>query len=252
MFHNRRRLGAVRVPFVASAAGYTAQGVHFNGSTYMTASALTGLVDGQKGILAFWFKFTGNDGVYQIIMESRSFSIGLSRDPSGHFGFTLNNTSAGVALNWTGVTAYTSSMSNWVHILAAWDLSSGGVTSLYVNDSPVTPPSTSGTATIDYLTPDTNFDFGARSGGSLPVHMDMADYYFNTVEFLDFTTTANRRKFISASLAPVDLGATGSLPTTNAPMVFFRGPVASWHTNKGTGGGFTLTGTLTASATNPP
>ena len=234
------------------ATGYTAQGVHFNGSTYMTSSALTGIADGSKGILSFWFKFTGNDGFYQIIFENRAPTIGLNRDPSGHFAFTLNNTSAGVALNWNGTTAYTSSMTNWVHILAAWDFSGSGVTSLHVDDSAVTPPTSSGATTIDYLSTDTNFDFGARNGGSLVAHMDIADFYFNTVDFLDFNTTSNRRKFIDGSGKPVDLGATGATPTGTAPMILFKGPVASWHTNKGTGGGFSIaSGSLSASATNP-
>ena len=78
--------------------------------------------------------------------------------------------------------------------------------------------------------------------------MSIADFYFNPTTYIDLSVTANRRKFISASLHPVDRGATGSIPTGTAPIMYQSGAVASWQTNKGTGGGFTLTGALTASS----
>src|SRR3546814_7073174 len=46
--------------------------------------------------------------------------------------------------------------------------------------------------------------------------------------------------------------ADGSTPTGSAPLVFLSGATASWHTNKGTGGGFTENGALTDAATDPP
>lgn len=41
------------------------------------------------------------------------------------------------------------------------------------------------------------------------------------------------------------LGAAGELPTGAAPILFLSGPtIGAWHTNKGTGGGLTLNGSL--------
>jgi hypothetical protein len=83
--------------------------------------------------------------------------------------------------------------------------------------------------------------------------MDIADFYVNHTQYLDFTVTANRRKFISGTGTPVNLGSTGSTPTGTAPIIFLSGSVASWHVNDGTGGGFSIvSGSLSASATNPP
>lgn len=44
----------------------------------------------------------------------------------------------------------------------------------------------------------------------------------------------------------------GGNPTGTDPLVFFSGATASWHTNQGSGGGFTENGALTDAATNPP
>jgi hypothetical protein len=138
---------------------------------------------------------------------------------------------------------------NWTNLLAAWD-THNSIAKVYINDSDNTAAGATFTdVAIDYTV---NWTFFARFTPSLIVDAEIADFYLNTAEFLDITNTANRRKFISAGLAPVDLGATGSLPTGTAPLVFFHGPTASWHTNDGTGGGTTLHGALTDAATNPP
>jgi hypothetical protein len=58
-------------------------------------------------------------------------------------------------------------------------------------------------------------------------------------------------KFFSAAGKPVALGADGSTPTGTAPRIFFSGDNSSFATNKGTGGSFTLTGSLTNASTSP-
>jgi len=62
---------------------------------------------------------------------------------------------------------------------------------------------------------------------------------------------ANRRKFIDAIGKPVFLGSDGSLPTGVAPAMFFSGDSTAFATNRGTGGPFTLTGSLTNASTSP-
>lgn len=235
------------------ATGYTAQGVRFNGSTIMNLASLSGLADGQKGTISFWFKFVGGDGSFQLLVETRDEqSLVLYRDNANKWTFTLGATPSGTALNFTGATAYTSAMANWVHMIASWDLSGGGSALLYVNDTVMTAPSFSGGSTINYLATDTNWDFGARTGLAIPLNCDIADFYLNTTEYINIANTTERRKFIDGSGKPVDLGATGSTPTGTAPMIFFSGSVATWHQNKGTGGGGTIvSGSLSASATNP-
>ncbi len=61
-----------------------------------------------------------------------------------------------------------------------------------------------------------------------------------------------RRKFVTAANKPVDLGAHGELPTGISPAIFFSGNKDTYgQPNLGTGGAFTLTGTLTNASTSP-
>ncbi len=61
-----------------------------------------------------------------------------------------------------------------------------------------------------------------------------------------------RRKFVTAANKPVDLGADGSTPTGTSPAIFFSGDATTYgQPNLGTGGAFTLTGTLTNASTSP-
>ncbi|WP_192246072.1 hypothetical protein [Mesorhizobium silamurunense] len=80
---------------------------------------------------------------------------------------------------------------------------------------------------------------------------DFADIWFAPGQFIDFSVEANRRKFVDASGKPVYLGANGEMPTGTAPAVFFSGDATGFATNKGTGGAFTLTGSLTNATTSP-
>jgi hypothetical protein len=84
---------------------------------------------------------------------------------------------------------------------------------------------------------------------------DMADVWIAPgVSLLDGSgdiPTSTLRKFISADGKPVYLGANGQLPTGSPPAVFLSGDSTSFATNQGTGGAFTLTGTLTDASTSP-
>jgi hypothetical protein len=69
---------------------------------------------------------------------------------------------------------------------------------------------------------------------------------------IDFSVTANLRKFYSSTGHPVDLGSNGSLPTGSAPIIFLTGDATTFVNNNGTGGGFPVTaGTLTTDPSGP-
>lgn len=51
-------------------------------------------------------------------------------------------------------------------------------------------------------------------------------------------------KFINGDGTPKDLGADGSTPTGTAPAIFFTGDKSAFPVNNGTGGSFTLIGSL--------
>ena len=92
--------------------------------------------------------------------------------------------------------------------------------------------------------------------GVTPSSVNVADTFFApTAGFVDLTSSANRRKFYSASGGAVSLGANGSLPFGTEPPAFLtsNGTPATFAANNGSGGAFAVTGgSLAASATNPP
>jgi hypothetical protein len=91
--------------------------------------------------------------------------------------------------------------------------------------------------TIDYT--HTAYGIGTRGTGSI-YNGTMKFIYFDTAT-LDLSVSGNRDKFAS----PTALGADGSGPTGAQPLVCYYGEVADWNTNRGSGGDYTVTGTLT-------
>jgi hypothetical protein len=142
---------------------------------------------------------------------------------------------------------------NWYHILVAWDLSVP-TCQLYINDAQETAPSTCSADTVDGSVAE--WGIGASIGGTLPFNGCISEYYYNQTDFLDMDTEANRRKFNdgtggSAGGKPVNLGADGSTPTGNQPIVYLNGDETDFQTNQGDGGNFSVTGTLTACSSSP-
>ena len=88
---------------------------------------------------------------------------------------------------------------------------------------------------------------GAFPTGANPFSGDMADSW---VRFggsvIDFSVEANRRMFITAEGKPAN-------PTgwPSGGQVQFHGPVDSWHTSKGSGGGFTVAAGALGAGTGP-
>ena len=89
-----------------------------------------------------------------------------------------------------------------------------------------------------------------RPGNIAPPVQDMSDTWVNSA-LVDFSVETNRRKFISASGRPVDIGSDCSTPTGTVPAFCFSGDASNFATNQGTGGAFTTTGTLTNASTSP-
>ena len=76
----------------------------------------------------------------------------------------------------------------------------------------------------------------------------MADYIFDDT-YIDLSVVANREKFILDG-APVDPGSDGATAVGASPLIYLnQNTLSTWHTNAGTGGGFTENGALTAGTT---
>lgn len=244
------------VGFGAARSVYYANAVRFDGSNdYLTRGAtMSGAADSKVGIMYLSIKWTGgNSAVQRIIQDNSSGTkIFITKDTNDKFTITLENSSDQTGWNFISNTSITTS-SGWVNILASWTLGST-TANFYIDDSQDTGSTNTVTdRTIDWTNGE--FGFGAAPNGTAPINAEVALVYLNIAEYLDITSASNRRKFFDANGKPVDLGSDGSNPTGSQPILYFAkrsGESASdFATNKGSGGGFTITGTLTDAASSP-
>lgn len=140
----------------------------------------------------------------------------------------------------------------WRHILASWDLAVPGARHLYINDVSDISATIFTNDTIDYTLGD--WTIGRRAWLAGFFDGCLAETVFH-LGYLDLSVEANRRKFITASGKPVNLGDDGSLPFGAAPIVYQRRrvgeAVANFATNRGSGGNFSISGSLSAGSTSP-
>lgn len=233
--------------------GYSAVAVLFDGTNDYASGSITAPSGTSKvGVFSCWFRITGANGNYLTFLESGAGTnlapINVYRwGPDDKIHILGKNSSAVTILDMQSTGTYRNGM-GWSHLLMSWDLAAG-TAQMYIDDVDVRAAAP--TVTNDNIAWGTTMTVGGRSTGVILMQGDLADLYVNSATALDLSNSANRRKFITAGLKPVSLGANGSTPTGAQPDIFLSNPVASWHTNLGSGGGFTLTGALTASSSSP-
>ena len=231
----------------------------FDGTNdYMTRGAgLDGAADSKTGILSMWVRLDGGTGAQQFAANATTLAGGTIRwasswnTGSGPFEVVGFNAAASQILALPTSTSFTAD-GVWRHWLCSWDLANAAAHS-YINDVSDIGSTTLTDDSVDYTVAD--FSIGARANAGLKTNGCFAEFYFAPGQYLDFSNVYQRRKFISSSGKPVYLGAAGASPTGTAPIVYQRvadaAAVATFATNLGTGGNFTITGTLATGSTSP-
>lgn len=235
---------------------YTANAVNYSayGPALRRNGNFDGLFDAPTGILSFWQNREGNaplgpsflqtDGVSDLTCLMTSSGV----DADG-FQFLLAGSTSGT-LHFQTNTALASM--GWIHVLASWDTNhpggGGRKKFLYTNDtSNINVTLDGGSAFACRYSLVTDWEILVQAGADVC----LAEIYFAPGQYLDFSVTANRRKFISASGMPVSLGPTGALPTGMPPVYYNRSNAANITVNSGTGGDMASTGTFTTCASHP-
>lgn len=240
-------------PYRFGPAALVCDGADFDGTNdYMTRGAgLTGAADSKSGIFSGWIRLDGGNAVNMRVLGN-SLGILVSRSVSNEFQVIGRNASATQILLLRTAPSYTASAA-WVHVLMSWDLSTVGARHLYIDDVSDLVVQTFTNDTLDYT--ESNFAVGANPSSISKFDGALAECYFAPGQYLDFSVEENRRKFISAAGKPVNLGSDGSTPTGTAPLVYQHlddgEAVANFATNRGTGGNFTIAGTLATASTSP-
>lgn len=228
---------------------YVPNAVYFDGSNDWTnrGSTFTDMVDEYTVTGSFWFNRTGNYTTNSYITRfGNRFRINFD-STSDVLEFEMLD-SSGNARYSQGTTSITES--GWHHLVFSIDMQNPP-NNLFLLDG--TPENFSTPAAlpseIDFTTADAGI--GAAANGNSKMQGHLADFWLDTGTFIDLSVEANRRKFIDEDGNPVYLGSDGSLPTGEAPDIFLSGDTENWHSNKGTGGGFTENGALSDAGSAP-
>lgn len=240
-------------------AGYAVDAADFDGTNdYMSrGGSLTGAADSKRLTFVAWFRVDGSNGsaidLFEIDIPATRTTFLIRRASDGRIQVLGKDDGATTALLLYSTGTYTSG-ATWRCLMFSVDMFDTAKRHLYIGDT-----NDLGTVTIYENLP---IDFttaeclvGAEDGAASKFNGCLAELWFEDGVYTDFSVEANRRLFFSAAGKPVDLGADGSTPTGTAPLVYLRvadgAAVATFATNLGTGGNFTITGTLDTASTSP-
>ena len=253
-----RNIGPLRG--VSAATGFTCDSADFDGTNdYMLrGGGLTGAVDGSQGIFSCWFRIDGTDAATKYIFgNTNAAKTRVHLDTNNNIVVDVRDATGALVFTATTATAF-SVGATWHHIICSWDTNfiAGSKLMKMVVDGATESPSISDVAVafnVDYTV--TEWNIGARSDGVALYDGCLAELYFNSVTYLDVTQAANLAKWRTVGGKPEDLGVDGSTPTGTAPIVYQRiadgAAASSFATNLGSGGNFSITGTLDTGSSSP-
>ena len=230
------------VPTIGAAQDYypPSIGDYDGAADYLSrGSDLTGNADGKVLLFSAWFRLDGSDGSHRgFISNDQNQGLGIWRLNDNTIGVKLFNDTPGIIFQQYSTATYTAS-SDWFHLLISIDLANAKAY-MYVDDVSVgDTPSTLIDDTIDFTK--TLWAIASGFGGIAKLNGAMSEVYF-AQKYLDFSVTANRRKFISAAGHPVNLGPSCSTPTGTASIICMRTQFNNAGLNDGTGGDFVING----------
>lgn len=244
-------------PYVADNRMYNASAVSFSAGNLARGGGLTGSSDSKLWAISVWGKKNTDGVTYRVFNGNTALGGGVATvrtrfafDSDGRFQFLGFNSAGTEILNiLTSSTALTVA-SSWVNILASVDMANSSNRHIYVNDvSDLATVTTYTNDTIDFTYAD--WGVGGQPNSSGLLDGAMADVWFAPGVYIDFSVTANRRLFIDAQGRPVSLGPTGAIPLGTPPLSYTRGPASLAATNFGTGGSYTVLGSLANNSPGP-
>ncbi len=231
--------------------GYTPNAINFNGTARLVNTGiLTGVSDSKNFTGSAWFRNPATASS-EILFITQGSTVELYLASSGAIVISGKNTSGTYILSVQSTTSGYND-GNWHHVMWSFDMSNVARRHLYIDGISSLTVNTYTNAIIDFT--DLSYIVGSSdpSSQSLALTGDIADLWINFGTYIDLSSASNRNLFYNSTYGAVNLGTNGSLPLGSTPSIFLSGDTATWLTNKGSGGGFTLTGTLTDSSLDPP
>ena len=254
-------IGTSDASVVAAAEALLCDAADFDGTndSMTRSSSMTGQADSKTGILSMWFKVddlsgsgVSNDDVI-LVHDATTNVFGVSIN-HGTDILTISGAD-GTGINRLVMQTNSSlATTGFYHVLASWDLAAA-TGQLYIND--VSDLAAGGTYTDAVLrwASATTYKVSIGLSGGFLYDGGLAEVYIAPGQYIDLSVEENRRKFITADGKPVNLGATGSIPTGTNPLVYLHledGETASnFAINRTSAGNYTVSGALTTYASSP-
>ncbi len=211
------------------------------------ATDLTGIADGTTFIISAWFKRTVT-ATEEHIVSLGSAGDGFHLYINSSDEIVVDGYDSAAVLKLRVKSNVTVTDTSWHHIMVSLNLADTGQRHLYLDgtdrfssvtyDTAATLEFTQGTAAICSR----GDSFGTFTGC-------VAEIFFHT-SYLDLSTAPNRAKFYNSG-QPVNLGSDGSTPLSTQPLLYLKNAFGTFANNAGSGGNFTVNGTLTACGTLP-
>jgi hypothetical protein len=239
------------VEVIPAPVGYETAAVRFDGATLLRNAALAA-TDNGVGAFSLWFLAPdfANVDVYWVCDPDGAYINSFVSDVSA----TMGNAAATV---YVGDAPPAPSTGAWHNVIFAASIEGDPVAKTYIDGIDVTGSLTeTGTGPADMSWDGLSFLIAGDATDNCSM-FDLADVWIAPGQDLLVAgdiPAPTLAKFISGG-KPVDLGADGSEPTGTAPAIFLRrapaAAAATFATNLGTGGNFSIEGTLTAAPTSP-
>lgn len=229
----------------------THRGIDFGGAAdyYARAADLVGNADGALGTLSIWFRIDGGNGAVRVLFADSLFRIFLALDAANRLWLRGQTAAPATILQLVTNVAYLAG-TGWRHAEISWDLTAPAA-QIYVDGA--VPGLTTNTAlvgVIDYARPAATWGFGGNAAGGQLWNGALSEGYVNFAEYLDLSVEANRWLHRHPNGQPPNIGADGSSPTGNQPIMYFA-EVGGAMVNLGSGGAFAAVGAPALSADSP-
>lgn len=248
-------------------SAYTAKAVHFDGAVKLINAAVA---SSDSGVASFaqWFRVaTFPDQYYVTFSVDPSGAVNPGGGNNTTFNIQANGTieptfGPGANNDYYGLISSPTTTLAWHHVMATVDFRKDPPLIRMREDDVDVDLSGADDGRSGFLTTSSKVDFNGLPlwvgsdddspdlGGPFPFTGDMADFWIAPgVSLLDETgdiPLATRRLFIDGSGKPVN---PSGFPAGGA--VLLSGDHTTFATNQGTGGAFTVTGTLTNATTSP-
>ena len=234
------------------------EAVTFDGSNnYMKHTSSSGWADTKQFTISIWFRASSlHDGfLFDIgdVSITTSSHLYLESDGGIILGFKDGDNSYNQKHTITSSDSAKYAANTWYHLLASVRTNSSATAYFYKNDT-VSDGTWSDhfNSNIDWTR--NQYSIGSKINEGNKFNGDLGPIWIDNT-YLDITVESNRRKFISASGTPVDLGSDGSIPTGSQPKVYIRGEASVWNSadnNKGSTSDYSeIGGTITDSSNEP-